>query len=179
MHVSRGSPASHAVACVRVCRNVQSDVRSVHPGGRRNRSGSLRRVAWLLGPALALTLPGCATRSKVPPPGGAPGGALELREGLASYYGQQFDGKVTASGARFDMHAMVAAHPTYPFGTIVRVTNLQNRRAVRVRIVDRGPAPGPRAGGVLIDLSYGAARALRFVAAGRARVRIEVLRWGR
>jgi peptidoglycan lytic transglycosylase len=76
------------------------------------------------------------------------------------------------------MHAMVAAHPTYPFGTTVRVTNLQNRRSVRVRIVDRGPSAGPRADGVLIDLSYGAARALRFVGAGRTRVRIEVLRWG-
>jgi rare lipoprotein A len=97
---------------------------------------------------------------------------------LASYYGEEFDRKITASGVRFDMHAMVAAHPTYPFGTIVRVTNLQNGRSVRVRIVDRGPAPGPRAAGVFIDLSYGAAKVLRFIDAGRARVRIEVLRWG-
>ncbi len=85
---------------------------------------------------------------------------------------------MTASGVPFDMHAMVAAHPTYPFGTIVRITNLQNRRSVRVRIVDRGPAAGPQAAGVLIDLSYAAARALRFLEAGRTRVRIEVLRWG-
>ena len=101
-----------------------------------------------------------------------------MREGLASYYGERFDGKLTASGARFDMHAMVAAHPSYPFGTIVRVTNLRNRRSVKVRIVDRGPARGPRADGVVIDLSYGAARALRFLDAGRTRVRVEVLRWG-
>jgi rare lipoprotein A len=103
---------------------------------------------------------------------------LETREGLASYYGQAFHGRRTASGAPFDMHAMVAAHPTYPFGTIVRVTNLRNRRTVRVRIVDRGPAAGPRADGVVIDLSYAAARELRFVDAGRTRVRIEVLNWG-
>jgi rare lipoprotein A len=98
--------------------------------------------------------------------------------GLATYYGQRFDGKVTASGARFDMNAMVAAHPTYPFGTIVRVTNLRNNRSVQVRILDRGPAPGARAEGVLIDLSYGAARALDFLQAGRTRIRLEVLRWG-
>lgn len=61
--------------------------------------------------------------------------------GLASYYGQQFHGKATASGVPFDMHAMVAAHPTYPFGTLVRVTNLQNRRSVRVRRCSAGGPP--------------------------------------
>lgn len=136
------------------------------------------RAAWIGCLASVLAVTACATRSKVPTGPTTPDRALEAREGLASYYGQGFNGKVTASGAPFDMHAMVAAHPSYPFGTIVRVTNLQNRRSVRVRIVDRGPAPGPRAAGVLIDLSYGAARALRFVEAGRTRVRIEVLRWG-
>jgi rare lipoprotein A len=76
------------------------------------------------------------------------------------------------------MNAMVAAHPTYPFGTIVRVTNLNNGRSVRVRIVDRGPAPGPRAEGVIIDLSQGAAAALDFVREGRTPVRLDVLRLG-
>lgn len=101
-----------------------------------------------------------------------------MREGLASYYGAAFDGKTTASGARFDMHAMVAAHPSWPFGTIVRVTNLDNGRSVDVRVLDRGPASGPQARGVIIDVSYGAARALGFVREGLARVRLEVLRWG-
>ena len=105
-------------------------------------------------------------------------GVFEIREGLATYYGPGFHGRTTASGARFDMNAMVAAHPTYPFGTIVRVTNLSNRRTRQVRILDRGPAAGPQAAGIVIDLSYGAARALGFVADGRARVRLEVLRWG-
>ena len=112
-------------------------------------------------------------------PAANPQRILEAREGLASYYGPGFHGKLTASGVRFDMHEMVAAHPHYPFGTIVRVINLRNRRSVRVRILDRGPAPGPRAQGVVIDLSYAAAQALRFVDHGRTRVRIEVLRWGR
>jgi rare lipoprotein A len=76
------------------------------------------------------------------------------------------------------MNAMVAAHPTYPFGTMVRVTNLANRRSVQVRILDRGPGPRARAAGVLVDLSFGAAQSLGFIRAGRTRVRLEVLRWG-
>jgi rare lipoprotein A len=74
---------------------------------------------------------------------------------------------------------MVAAHPTYPFGTVVRVTNLANRRQLNVRVVDRGPARGPRSQGVVIDLSSGAAASLGFIRQGRTRVRLEVLRWGR
>ena len=73
---------------------------------------------------------------------------------------------------------MVAAHPTYAFGTVVRVTNLANNRQVVVRVVDRGPASGPRADGVVIDLSSGAASSLGFLRQGRTRVRLEVLRWG-
>jgi rare lipoprotein A len=53
---------------------------------------------------------------------------------VASYYGKEFHGKTTASGIRFDMNAMVAAHPNYPFGTLLRVTNLANGRSTRVRI---------------------------------------------
>lgn len=126
---------------------------------------------------LALVCAGCAARSRTPAPGRLTG-AIEVREGLASYYGAEFHGRPMASGRRFDMNAMVAAHPSYPFGTLVRVTNLVNGRSVRVRILDRGPAAGPRADGVLIDLSYGAARALGFLRSGRTRVRLEVLRWG-
>jgi rare lipoprotein A len=129
---------------------------------------------WLIVVSL-LTLAGCAARSNPP---GAPRGILEAREGLATFYGEQFHGKTSASGVRFDMKAMVAAHPTYPFGTLVRVTNLANGRAVQVRIIDRGPAAGPRAAGVIIDVSHKAAESLRFVRAGRTRVRLEVLSWG-
>lgn len=134
----------------------------------------MRRLAWLLFVALAVTLSHCAARTRTP----APPVSVETREGLASYYGPRFDGRLTASGARFDMNAMVAAHPTYPFGTIVRVTNLRNKRSVQVRILDRGPARALRSEGVLIDLSYAAARTLGFIQAGRTRVRLEVLRWG-
>ena len=108
-----------------------------------------------------------------------PAAIVELREGLASYYGPGFQGRTTASGATFDSRAMVAAHPSYPFGTLVRVTNLRNGRAVELRILDRGPASGPRSAGVIIDVSEGAAERLGFIRQGRTRVRLEVLRWGK
>lgn len=138
----------------------------------------MRRALGIALPALALTVQGCAARSRPPKTGPGPAPVLEVREGLASYYGAGFDRKATASGTRFDHHAMVAAHPAYPFGTLVRVTNLANGRSVQVRIQDRGPAPGPRTEGVIIDLSYAAAQALGFVQDGRTLVRIDVLRWG-
>jgi rare lipoprotein A len=142
-----------------------------------------------------LSISACAARSSSPaaPPAAAPASPpeaplpsarteprpiLEVRQGLASYYGPGFEGKLTASGIPFDKTAMVAAHPTYPFGTVVRVTNLANKRQVVVRVVDRGPARKPRAEGVLIDLSSGAASNLGFIRQGRTRVRVEVLRWG-
>lgn len=137
------------------------------------------RRAWLAVLPL-LTITACAARTT--PPATAPGASrtvLEVRQGLASYYGPGFEGKRTASGIPFDKTAMVAAHPTYPFGTVVRVTNLANKRQVEVRVVDRGPASGPRAEGVLIDLSSGAAGNLGFLRQGRTRVRLEVLRWGK
>ena len=140
----------------------------------------MRRTTLLLLAALALMLPGCATRSgsTTAKPPAERADPLDVREGVATYYGPGFQGKTTASGARFDRKAMVAAHPSYPFGTIVRVTHLANRRSVQVRIIDRGPAAAPRRSGVVIDLSEGAARQLRFIRQGRARVRVEVLRWG-
>ena len=125
-----------------------------------------------------LILPACAARSKAPAPTPARGGILEVREGLASYYGPGFEGKTTASGTRFNMNVLIAAHPSYPFGTVLRVTNVRNGRAVEVRVVDRGPAKSPRAEGVIIDVSYRAAQTLNFVRSGRTRVRVEVLRWG-
>lgn len=127
----------------------------------------------------ALIISACAPRTT--PPALTPGTStsiLEVRQGLASYFGPGFEGKLAASGIPFDKSAMVAAHPTYAFGTVVRVTNLANNRQVVVRVVDRGPASGPRADGVVIDLSSGAASSLGFLRQGRTRVRLEVLRWG-
>jgi rare lipoprotein A len=138
----------------------------------------MRRECFAVLPILAISA--CAARSAPPPAPAAakPAAILEVRQGLASYYGPGFQGKLTASGIPFDKMAMVAAHPTYPFGTVVRVTNLANKRQVVLRVVDRGPAKGPRAQGVVIDVSSGAAADLGFVRQGRTRVRLEVLRWG-
>ena len=136
------------------------------------------RRGWLAVLPL-LTITACAARTTPPATApGAPRSILEVRQGLASYYGPGFEGKRTASGIPFDKTAMVAAHPTYPFGTVVRVTNLANKRQVEVRVVDRGPGNGPRKEGVVIDLSSGAAANLGFIRQGRTRVRLEVLRWG-
>lgn len=99
--------------------------------------------------------------------------------GLASYYGPGFHGGTTASGAIFNEHQLVAAHPTFPFGTLVRVRCLETGRSVIVEIVDRGPVAAIRAEGVVIDLSEGAARRLRMLKEGRAHVTLEVLKWGR
>ena len=91
--------------------------------------------------------------------------------GLASFYGARFHRLRTASGERFDMHRLTAAHRTLPFGTRVRVTNLRNGRTAIVHINDRGPFVKGR----VIDLSLAAARQLRMVQRGAERVRVEVL----
>jgi rare lipoprotein A len=122
---------------------------------------------------LAACLSGCAKRAPVAPPSASAPRILETREGLASWYGREFHGRTTASGIPFDMNAMVAAHPSYPFGTLLRLTNLANGRSTSVRIVDRGPTPRVRAEGVLIDVSRRAAEVLRFIQQGHARVRLK------
>jgi rare lipoprotein A len=140
-----------------------------------------RAVAGAIAAVLALAagLSGCATRR---PPSTAPGRGsttvLEVREGLASYYGSGFQGKTTASGVRFDMNALIAAHPSYPFGTRIRVTNLGNGRSVTVTVLDRGPAQRLQSEGVIVDLSREAAARLGFIREGRARIRVEVLEFG-
>ena len=123
--------------------------------------------------ALALAA-GCAAGGARTEPGYAPNTGRH-EEGLASWYGAAFHGRATASGIPFDRHAMVAAHPSLPFGTRVRVIRLATGSSVVVRVVDRGPAAGPRSRGVVIDLSEGAAERLGFIRDGRTRVRLEVL----
>jgi rare lipoprotein A len=96
--------------------------------------------------------------------------------GLASYYGQGFHGRETASGRIFDQWEMVAAHRTLPLGTVVRVTNLENGRVVTLRVIDRGPYGRNIRKGAIIDVSKGAARRLRFLRDGLVRVRVEILK---
>jgi rare lipoprotein A len=92
--------------------------------------------------------------------------------GTASWYGSYFQGKPTASGEPYNMYDLTAAHLDLPLGTMVRVTNMRNSRTVVVRVNDRGPVVPGR----IIDVSYGAARALGFKAQGLQRVRLDVVR---
>ncbi len=113
--------------------------------------------------ALLSLLAGCAT------------GIIDPRgydeTGRASYYGSQHHGNRTASGERFDQHGLSAAHRQLPFGTRVRVTNLNNDKTVVVRINDRGPHTRGR----LIDVSREAAEQLGMLRSGTAPVRVQSL----
>lgn len=89
--------------------------------------------------------------------------------GLASWYGRQFHGRKTASGEAFDMNDMTAAHRSLPLNCYIRVTNKDNNKSVIVRVNDRGPFHGNR----VLDLSYGAAKALGIAQRGTGNVVIE------
>lgn len=97
--------------------------------------------------------------------------AVRIETGRASWYGEPFQGRPTASGAPFNMYALTAAHRTLPLGSLVRVTNLRNHRSAILRINDRGPVPE----NVVLDVSYGTAQALNFAHQGIVPVRIELL----
>jgi rare lipoprotein A len=127
--------------------------------------------------ALAVTAVGCATTRPAPtstirevPTAPAPG-TTAVFEGKASWYGREQHGHLTASGERFNMYELTAAHRTLHLGTRVRVINLRNGRSVIVRINDRGPYGRGR----IIDVSYAAARQLGMLDAGIVPVRVEVL----
>ncbi|MCP4677582.1 MAG: septal ring lytic transglycosylase RlpA family protein [Deltaproteobacteria bacterium] len=96
----------------------------------------------------------------------------EFEEGLAVYYADSLHGKKTAGGEPYDKEALTAAHRKLLFGTIVRVTNLKNRRSVEVRVNDRGPFSSRRR---IIDLSRKAAERLGMIRAGVIEVRIEIV----
>lgn len=101
-----------------------------------------------------------------------PAYALEIYEtGVASWYGEPFHGKLTANGEVYDMYAISAAHQELPFGTVVRVTNLDNDMSIDVRINDRGPFVKNR----IIDLSYAAAVEIDMIGPGTAQVTLEIL----
>jgi len=91
--------------------------------------------------------------------------------GVASWYGQEVQGNITANGEVFDLNRLTAAHHTLPFGTTIRVTNLRNHKSILLRVNDRGPNLGKR----LLDVSWAAAKHLGFVRSGTTRVRVEVV----
>jgi len=117
-----------------------------------------------------------------PAPNSSPKKQVEVRKqagkpkpyevGTASWYGEDFVGKPTASGEPYDMYDMTAASLTIPLGTYVRVTNLRNGKAVVVRVNDRGPVVPGR----IIDLSYQAAKSLQFKDRGLQRVRLDLVK---
>ncbi len=116
--------------------------------------------------ALMVGTTGCAAL-------GGPGAVRPVRTetGVASFYGNEYRGQPTASGARFDPRKLTAAHRTLPFGTRLRVTNLDNGRTAEVVVTDRGPFRRGR----ILDVSRRAAERLGFERQGEARVRIDVL----
>jgi rare lipoprotein A len=109
---------------------------------------------------------------------GAEQPVLKTQIGDATFYASHFHGRKTASGRTFDINKSMAAHRTYPFGTVVRVTNLGNGQSVNVVIVDRGPYGKNRREGAIIDLSRAAAEKLDIIKRGHAKVKLEVLLWG-
>ena len=95
----------------------------------------------------------------------------KVQFGLASWYGNKFNGRKTSSGEIYDMYEFTAAHRALPFGTIVKVTNIKNGRSALVKINDRGPQKRSRK----LDVSYAAAKKIGMIRDGIARVRIEVV----
>ncbi|MET0402332.1 MAG: septal ring lytic transglycosylase RlpA family protein [Cystobacter sp.] len=116
-------------------------------------------------------LTGCAakgTRGDEGPADRASATRGYLEEGLASYYADRYHGRPTASGEKLDQKKFTAAHPKLPFGTCLRVVNMENQRSVEVRVNDRGPYVKGR----VVDVSLAAARRLDLVDKGLARVRL-------
>lgn len=114
---------------------------------------SLRRMALLL-LLMAVTSITCTAQQR----------------GKASYYAHKFHGRITSSGRPYHKDSMFCAHRTYPFGTLLKVTNLRNNRSVIVKVVDRGPF----AAGRIVDLSYAAAEKLGMIRSGIANVIVSV-----
>lgn len=156
----RSSPRAAAADERHVAREGR---RAIGPAARPLAILTLLTFAWLpLGPGPQ------AAEKRAPE-------VQKVQKGVATFYAKRFHGRRTASGERLDQGKMVAAHPSLPFGTIVRVTNLRNGLSTDVRVVDRGPAKGPQRRGVVIDLTQTAARELGFKEQGRTPVRLDVL----
>jgi len=113
----------------------------------------------------------CAGRKDAATVPGGKRGADAYERGAASWYGRKFHGRKTASGERYDMHQLTAAHRSLPFGTVVQVVRLDSGQAVVVRINDRGPFVEGR----IIDLSYAAAAEIDMVHDGVAQVELYLL----
>lgn len=112
-----------------------------------------------------------ASAAKAAAPAPAADAGEKVSEGKVAHYGRKFNGRKTASGQRFNAGAMTMAHKTLPFGTLVKVTNLANKRSVVVRVNDRGPTADDRIG----DLTTAAARKIKMTHAGVIQAKLEVV----
>ena len=119
-------------------------------------------------PAAAAAPAPAATPSAAAPAKATSGDASE---GKVAHYGRKFNGRKTASGERFNAGAMTMAHKTLPFGTLVKVTNLANKRSVVVRVNDRGPSTPDRVG----DLTTAAGKKIRMMRSGVVDAKLEVV----
>ena len=117
---------------------------------------------------------GDAPPRDVQPTRAGTGKVLLTLQGVVSYYADDFHGKQTSNGETFNMNDLTAAHRTFPFGTRVRVTNLENNKSVIVRVNDRGPFVEGR----IMDLSLKAAKEIDLMKSGTTEARLEVLQWG-
>jgi rare lipoprotein A len=137
----------------------------------RSRPGTFTLAAF----ALLVTVTGAAAHAKEHSQDKsdphAPKAHKWTQVGKASWYGRRFQGHRTASGEAFDLNMLTCAHRTLPIGTLLRVTNLRNRRSIMVRVNDRGPVPA----GLIVDLSSRAAKSLGFNGRGSERVRLEAV----
>ncbi|TMA20506.1 MAG: septal ring lytic transglycosylase RlpA family protein [Deltaproteobacteria bacterium] len=137
--------------------------------------GSRRQLRWvsLAAVAVALACAHPAVRNEPPPEQQAPAPRQrhEFQRGVASYYGNEFEGRRTASGVLYNSRFMTCAHRTLPFGTVIRVTDVETSKSVVVKVTDRGPY----AKGRVVDLSLAAARKLGIVDRGLARVTVEIV----
>ncbi len=122
-------------------------------------------------PAVAPAPAAAPTPAAVPAPAVAPATSGDVTTGKAAWYGKKFNGRKTASGQRFNSAALTAASNTLPFGTLVRVTNVKNKKSVTVRINDRGPQQADR----IIDVTRAAAAKLGMLKSGLAEVEIKVM----
>lgn len=140
---------------------------------RRLNSLSLSLILLQIVLSQIVFLSACTRKEEIlpPPPPPTP---TPTAHGTASFYSDEFQGKTTASGETFDQNLLTAAHKSYPFGTLLKVTNKKNHKSVIVRVNDRGPFIKGR----VIDLSEAAAKQLGFIDDGKTPVSITVLKQG-
>jgi len=157
---------------------------------------AIERTSYFVAALACVTLSGCAQLERTPeaapaaavPPETAPAAppaavtpspddaaSSVQQRGRVSMYGTEFAGRKTASGEPFDPEALTMAHRTLPFGTRVRVTNLQNQRSVEVVVNDRGPFVSGR----IADLSEGAARRIGMIADGVVEALLDIMQIGK